>query len=460
MQGLGGGMSNVSPPSALSSLQARFAILDIPGDIRVVDLDKIHAHLQGALEGEIGMYKKQDAELKMKRHLEALAISSNPRQVIADFWISPATVEYKATAFSPNIKSPSILNFWVGPVPKPQPGNWVVLREFIKDVICGSQEEAYSYLIQYMAHMVQKPEEKPGIIVTLIGGQGTGKGVYFSLLRAIWKSTTIQVSTLDHIVGRFNAILERNYVICMDEALFAGDRRSLDRMKSMITEPNVMIEQKLQPVRSIESVHRFFAASNHDHFAHVDRDDRRFLFLRVSDSHKQDTAYFKKITAEISDDRTIGALFYYLLRKDISDFNIRIKPKTSEHLAQRLKSLEGFERFWYEVLSIGLLDGVGTSTSLLSDFNTPWLESIFVSSNALLESYKNFNKNAQRYQTLQNKNMKEQLVKLCPSVKADRQQIRVSGQSTSCQQRGFILPTLPLARQEFCAYIGGELEWD
>ena len=216
----------------------------------------------------------------------------------------------------------------------------------------------------------------------------------------------------------------------------------------------------LQPVRSIESVHRFFAASNHDHFAHVERDDRRFLFLRVSDSHKQDTAYFKKITAEISDDRTIGALFYYLLRKDISDFNIRIKPKTSEHLAQRLKSLEGFERFWYEVLSIGFLDGVGPSTSMLVGFNDSWIDSIFVPSNALLDNYKSFNKNAQRYQTLQTKHMKEQLVKLCPSVRADRQQIRAPGQSTSCQQRGFILPNLPLARQEFCSYIGGELEWD
>jgi hypothetical protein len=97
---------------------------------------------------------------------------------------------------------------------------------------------------------------------------------------------------------------------------------------------------------------------------------------------------------------------------------------------------------------------------MLSDFHTPWLDSIFVPSNALLNYYKNFNKNAQRYQTLQTKNMKDQLMKLCPSVKADRQQIRATGQSTSCQQRGFILPNLPLARQEFCSYIGAELEWD
>ena len=453
-------MSNVAQPTALASLQARFAILDIAGDMRVIDLDQIQAQQMGTLEGEIGMYKKQDAELKMKRHLEALATPSNPKQVIAQFWVSPETVEYKATAFSPNNKSPTTLNFWIGPAPKPEPGNWVALRDFIRDVICGGHEEAYAYLIRYMAHMVQRPEEKPGIIVTLLGGQGTGKGVYFSLLRAIWKSTTIQVSTLDHIVGRFNAILERNYVICMDEALFAGDRKALDRMKSMITEPNVMIEQKLQPLRSIESVHRFFAASNHDHFAHVEKDDRRFLFLRVSDTHKQDAQYFKKITAEISEARTIGALFYYLLRKDISDFNVRVKPKTSEHLAQRLKSLDGFDRFWYEVLSTGFLNGEGSVNTLLADFNAEWHESMFVPSNNLLTFYKNFNKNAQRYQTLQTKSMKEQLMKLCPSVKVDRQQMRVSGGITSCQQRGFLLPNLPLARREFCAYIGAELEWD
>ena len=89
------------------------------------------------------------------------------------------------------------------------------------------------------------------------------------------------------MIGRFNAALERNYVICMDEALFAGDKKSLNQLKSVVTEPEIRIEQKYQPPRTIRSYQRFFAATNHEHFAHMEHDDRRFLFLRVSDVQKQ-----------------------------------------------------------------------------------------------------------------------------------------------------------------------------
>jgi hypothetical protein len=74
----------------------------------------------------------------------------------------------------------------------------------------------------------------------------------------------------------------------------------------MITEPNINIEQKYQPARSIGSVHRLFAASNHEHFAHVEMDDRRFVFLRVSDLHMQDTTYFAQLAAAVQDPSQIG----------------------------------------------------------------------------------------------------------------------------------------------------------
>lgn len=89
--------------------------------------------------------------------------------------------------------------------------------------------------------------------------------------------TTLQVAKIDQVVGKFTSALERNYIICMDEALFAGDRAAIDNLKSIVTEQYLHIEQKFQPSRSIESVHRLFAASNHDHFAHVESDDRRCL---------------------------------------------------------------------------------------------------------------------------------------------------------------------------------------
>ena len=69
---------------------------------------------------------------------------------------------------------------------------------------------------------------------------------FFEILKRIWPRSTLLVSDIQQVVGQFNASLERNYVIIMDEALFSGDRRSQDRMKSLITEKSCHVEQKYQ----------------------------------------------------------------------------------------------------------------------------------------------------------------------------------------------------------------------
>ncbi len=452
---------NLLPNSSpLAELQKKFAIIDLSGEIRVVDLQQISDLLSGSSNTEPAMYKKSDAELMMKRFLEALPMTSKPAQVVADFWVSPLTRMYNKTAFTPKPTPEPTLNYWVDPTPIPKAGNWVLLRDYLRDTICSGNHECFDYLIRYMAHMIQKPEEKPGVMVVLLGGQGTGKGIYFSLLRAIWPRTTLQVADVDQVIGKFTACLERNYIICMDEALFAGDRKSMDRLKSTVTESVIQIEQKYQPSRTIDSVHRFFAASNHDHFAHVERDDRRFVILRVADSRQQNTSYFGSIVAAISDPLTIGALFYYLQRKDIKDFDVRAKPKTGEHLSQKLKSLQGFDRYWYEVLFTGNLNGVDRVNGWEVMGVDTWVDPIFVPTSTLVSNYKDFNKNAQRHQTVQAAEVPSVMRRMCPSAKSDRQVCKKPGLASNSQQRGFQLPDLATARHEFGVAIGGEVPWD
>ena len=119
---------------------------------------------------------------------------------------------------------------------------------------------------------------------------------------------------INHVIGTFNAALEKNYVICMDESLFKGDKASMERLKSAITEPTIRVEQKYQPSRTINSYHRFFAASNSEHFANIPIDDRRFVFIRVSDRKQQDLNYFNIIHKAINDSSVIGAMVYDLLK--------------------------------------------------------------------------------------------------------------------------------------------------
>ena len=440
----------------LEELQRRFAIIDLGGEIRVVDQYQIKQLLDGSFIGEPSFYRKTDAQVLMGRVLEQLPVNCKPKQVISDFWTSPRTKFYNATAFTPTQTPETTLNFWVGPIPPAAPGRWVELRDFLRDIICAGSEKNYDYLIRFLAHMIQKPHEKPGVIITLLGGQGTGKGFFFSLLRAIWTRTTLQVSDIEQVTGRFNACLERNLVIRMDEALFAGDRKSMDRLKSMITESVIQIEQKFQPARSIESVHRLFASSNHSHFGNIEMDDRRFVFLSVSNSKQQNTTYFGQIAAYIEDEKTVGALIYYLQRKDLTTFNVRAKPNTNEHLEQKLKSLQGVARYWFEFLVTGTL---GEKNGIFYEEND-WSEKVFLPSCEIKQRYIEFNRNAERHQTVQIADVTKTIRELCPSARVSRQVSKPTDALKKRQLRGLLLPCLDDARLDFERVIGGKIDWD
>ena len=441
----------VTTVSPLQYLQQRFSIIDLSGELRVIDERQITGVINGSIRGEPAFYKRVDGNQIMRRYLETLPIHSNSKSEIENFWNSAATIMYTSTSFDPRATVNTSLNFWVGPTDNPTPGNWMLIRNYLRDVICDGNSETYEYLIRYLAHMIQYPEEKPGVMLVLLGGQGTGKGIYFSLLRAIWPRTTLQVSKIDQVVGRFTSALERNYIVCMDEALFAGDRQAIDNLKSIVTEQYLHIEQKYQPSRTIESFHRLFAASNHEHFAHVESDDRRFVFLRVSNKRQKDTVYFSGIAKAISNPKIVSAILYYLSKKDLSQFNVRIKPQTTEQLSQKIKSLQGFERFWFEVLG-------NTDQHKLELFDE-WRQSIFVSTASLIHKYKLFNTGSERYQPLQSSQILETIKRLCPSALTGVRET-VCNHDKSEQLRGVRLPTLAIARNEFSAYLGQLIAWD
>jgi hypothetical protein len=434
-------------PCPLKELQKRFCIIDMHGEFMLFDKEKIEEAKSVNYTGDISFYKKSHAELNMRRYLETLPINSKPKEVIASFWNNPTTKVYKQTAFTPNTTKPDTLNYWVPHTIKPFQNDFKIIERYLLKVICDDNETSYAYLTKFLAHMLQSPIEKPGVVPVLIGGQGTGKGVFFQLLKAIWSKTTLLVSNIDEVVGKFNAALERNYVVCMDEALFSGDRKSLDRLKSTVTESTIRIEQKFLPSRTIESVHRFFAATNHDHFAHIDNDDRRFFFLRVSSSHQQDSKYFSELCDSFSDGKTLEGFVDYLLKLDLSDFYVRERPKTNEHIKQIINSFQKFERYWCDVLNDGVLDRREFGTDV-------WSSEEFIPTMTLKLYYTNFDKNAERYETVQNRKIAQEMGRLCPSASVERKL------ENKKQSRGFILPPIEVARKDFEKAIKSKIDWD
>ena len=235
---------------------------------------------------------------------------------------SANTHVYSSVAFDPRPQPPEVLNLWRQHAIQPVPGNFDLLKQFILEIICNNNQVNYSYLINYLAHMLQKPEEKPLVAVVLLGGQGIGKGAFYKLIKTIWPYTVRQVQSIEEVTGRFTAAaLEQSLAIWMDEALFSGDKKSTDRLKALITEDRLTIEEKFKPAVTMNSFHRIFGASNHEHFAPTDRDDRRFFFLKVGEAWKQDASKFNSLFASYSDGHTVSGFVHHLLSINLSRFS-------------------------------------------------------------------------------------------------------------------------------------------
>lgn len=433
-------------PTPLQILQSEFAILLLNGKHTVIQHCDL-AWKQGMMAApQLRLYQTADAKLVLRRRLEMISATSHPNEIINNFFNNPQTPVYKNIAFSPLPQPIDTLNLWIGSTMTAKQGSWVTVMQFLRDVICSGDQNAYEYLICYIAHAIQKPEEKPGIMVVLLGGEGIGKGTLEQILRKIFEATTLLVSDVNSVVGRFNACLERAYIVFMDEAVFKGDVRLTERLKSFVTSKHIQIEEKHQPERSIESFHRFFSASNAKHFAQIDSDNRRMFYLKVSEKFKGNSKYWDRLYAAM-DNGEVEAMVYNLIQLDLTSFDIRNRPESSELLMQKIESLPHFERFWFDCL------WRAQTCRLTSTYKELWYEDWmlggFWPTQDILDCYLKTSKSAQRYQSVTFKNIADSLEKVCPIAKRSRKCISGS------RSWGYDLPHIEVARKELEKHLGG-----
>ncbi len=424
--------------AARTAIQGNFFLIKLGGKIWVHDRSGADALGRLGTAQKLVFYNRGDASLLMTRALRKALAFTDASKIVKSFFTHPETVCYDGLEFNPSGGTHGFLNLWVGPTITPKEGAWPLIQVFLLEVISAGNPAHYAYLIAYIAHALQRPWEKPGITIILMGGQGIGKGTLGRILRSIWQATYLHVYKTANVTGSFNADLERAFIVFLDEALFAGDRASSDALKSLVTEEIIHINEKHQPSRQIKSYHRFVIATNAEHVKHTDRDDRRDFVLKVSETYKKDASYWTALDAEMQSGG-IAAMVHDLLAMDLSGFNVRLKPETQQLLEQKLHSLSPIARWWQDLLDSGDLTGEGQ----WSDFI---MTSGIITGVVELAGNKLYKKPA-AFDVLR------EMSKLCPSATKHQQGCRLG------RNRGLKLPSLEQARLEFEQYIGGKIDW-
>lgn len=269
---------------------------------------------------------------------------------IIDAWVEmPNRRTYAGIVFAPQGAPDGYYNLFRGfPVP-PIGGDCSLYLQHLHDNICRGNGVYYEYLLNWMAHMIQRPGELPGIAIVFRGAQGVGKGVATDELGRLVEPHYIALSGMEQLVGRFTAHLKDKLLVYANEATWGGNKAAEGALKAMITDPDSSVEQKFKDVVRIDNYKRIMVSSNEDWAVPISKDDRRFFVLDVGSTHKEDHAYFAAIIDQMRNGGS-EALMHELMNRDLAGFNIRKMPQTPYNFDLKLLSMESSDQFIYEYL--------------------------------------------------------------------------------------------------------------
>lgn len=354
--------------------------------------------------------------------------------------------------FNPKSAPVDAYNIWRGwAVQSDRTASCQLFLDHLRDVVCGGGEREYQWLLGWMAHLIQHPEQKPGTAVVLRGAKGAGKDTVGNYLGALFPRHHVTISQPEHLTGRFNAHLETALLLHLEEGYWAGDKQAEGVLKNLITCPTLQIERKGIDPYEIDHFARLLITSNADWVVPATRGERRYFVLDVSPARAKDSAYFGAIARE-RDNGGKGALLHFLQGYDLSGFDVRNPPETAGLTQQKLAGLLNADAWWHDRLSNADLPQGGDGF----DKEPKWRDApISISREDLKTDYEGWLARKKWHgEALSVAAFGKKLRAMCNGLRDERQ--RTSGG----RPRHYVFPPLAEARSAFAAYIGGTLEWD
>lgn len=274
---------------------------------------------------------------------------------------------YSKTDFEPDpeqaerVEAEGAFNLWTDFAAEPVEGDWLLLRNHVKNVICGGDVALFNWHMTFIASIFARPGVKVPSSIAVKGEQGTGKSKLWDWVREGLGCTAMKVSQGKHLVGQFNGHLDGKVLLVCEEAFWAGDKAAAGVIKDLISAEELTIEAKHQNAETRKNRFCVVFVSNNDWIIPTDGTDaRRFAVLEATNDHKKDAPYFAAIDQQMKNGG-LEAMVYELTHWNPEAVNLtwdslRTPPETEGLRQQAGMGLNGPLAALVAVLEAGKLD--------------------------------------------------------------------------------------------------------
>jgi len=222
---------------------------------------------------------------------------------------------------------------------------------FDKHLSILTGHEDISYMLNYCAHMLQKPGELPRVAIIFKSDQGCGKNVFWeSFIKCLLgREYLLQTAEIDKILGRFS-MSNNKLCIIMDETSGKDSFLNSEKIKNNITAETMAWERKGIDGIVLNNCARYLFFTNNSTPIKVELTDRRFVAYECANDVRNNEAYFADMIAKFKDPAQMKSLYDRLMSRDISTWNsVASRPKTAFYKDIQSASIPPLARFLDEL---------------------------------------------------------------------------------------------------------------
>jgi hypothetical protein len=240
-------------------------------------------------------------------------------------------------------------NIWRDPGITPVEGDPSVFLNHFEYLIPEPNER--DHVLNFLAHILQKPLERINHALLIQGKQGVGKSYVGEVMRWLLGDSNVALVGTSELHSDWSGFLEGKRLILIEELMAGGRLELSNKLKPWITQEKIRVNEKYVPMHDIENRAAFVALTNHEDAIYIPDDDRRF-FVCFSPAEKRPKEYYDDLFAWSK--TNLGVILGYLQHRDISAFNAKSAPPITEAKRQMIEtSLPPLEGRLRELLSDG-----------------------------------------------------------------------------------------------------------
>ncbi len=250
-------------------------------------------------------------------------------------------------------------------------------------LLCEDNAVYAEYVINFLAHLVQRPAELTRTALVFKGAQGAGKGLFFNWFANKIIGAQYYYSTSEpQNITLYNEHLNGKLLINLDEARAADTYGNSSQLKNKITEPRITLTNKYVKPFEVENYGRYIFFSNQDNPVKIEDTDRRYVIFKTSDKYSKLTPddpvkinYFSDLRTAMDNPNIIGSFMKYLRDRDISQVNWENRPMTESYNLSRELNIpifaEFIEKYCFETDTIQFTNNLvrTTKSQFFSEFN-------------------------------------------------------------------------------------------